>query len=515
MNDKKLIVATVLKEQYASKFLTYYNDELAAVNYNPVNYQTLEQFSKWYMRSKEEACLVTDLTPNDRSYIQLIEDFPALITIIFKHEKTKPFDEENENVIQFDSDEWEFTMDRLLPQLEQVALDIQEKHDNQLNSDESTDNEEAWSVTEDNEPPPEDEYEQPEREDIEFVHSLNDKQATREEKQPEPNMNEAIKKTAQMAQTKTESIPDLDENDAKTIAEQIRQTDMSINYQVNPYRNRSRNIQKNLSGPKMEGSKVIGVWSPLPVMGVTSFVINYSLFLAEQKVHTAVLESITTNHILKDWLKRYSSPPDKWMSFAKALHTDGEKGDSEWTYKGVTFFPLERDDAQLKWNAYSLEAYMITTKIFDITLVDMPTGQMEAYTEESLQYLDELWIVVDDRVQQLNSWKKYIAALIKKYNVPIYMIHNKIIPASKPHILTDDLETKMIAEIPALWTETATNYYQNKPLYLQKETQAILKKPYHQLAIHLFGPSFQLHEKQASSWEPFNFFGKFQKILNG
>lgn len=141
------------------------------------------------------------------------------------------------------------------------------------------------------------------------------------------------------------------------------------------------------------------------------------------------------------------------------------------------------------------------TEIYDVALVDMPTGEMHEITNESLKYMDELWIIVCDRIQQLRSWKDYIKKIEKTHNIPIHLIHNQMIDESKPDSISKMMELPMLATIPALWEETAKNYYQNKPLYLQKKVQPILEPHYHQLATHLIGSSFKLQDKKPSMWE--------------
>src|SRR5690606_22667874 len=46
-----------------------------------------------------------------------------------------------------------------------------------------------------------------------------------------------------------------------------------IQYTENPYYIRSRNLQKSLfARQKVDGHKTIGIWSPMPCRGVTTFI---------------------------------------------------------------------------------------------------------------------------------------------------------------------------------------------------------------------------------------------------
>lgn len=277
----------------------------------------------------------------------------------------------------------------------------------------------------------------------------------------------------------------------------------------NPYVHRARMIQKKeFSLQKIENSKTVGVWSPIHRMGVTSFTMNFAFFLAEQKVYTAVLEGLTNNYILKDWLRRYTSVPENWLSFAKALHTDEASGSTNWVYRDVKFLPQDSDDNEFKWNAQSVETYMTTTKNMDITLVDMPTGEMGECTQESLHFMDELWVLVDDSFQEVNSWKAYIADIRKKYNLPVHLIANKTYPFSDMKRVSDQLNAKIITEIPALAEETMQNYYKKEPLYVQEKVRMKLQQPYHQLAKHLFGSTFTPIKWQPTLWERLKFLSK-------
>jgi len=266
-----------------------------------------------------------------------------------------------------------------------------------------------------------------------------------------------------------------------------------VNYQENPYFMRSRNLQKQIfNRQQWEDNKMIGIWSPIHRMGVTSLSINFAFFLAQNRVYTAVLEGLTGQHAMKDWLKRYTPVPPNWISYAKAIQTDANTSNTEWTYRNVRFLPLENTDAQYDWNSLSLESYMSTTKIIDVTLVDLPTGVMAGYTQDSLHYLDELWIVVDDAIQETLAWKSYIHRIKELANIPIYLIFNKHYPFSQNSRISKELGISMITYIPSLHEETMQNYYEDTPLYFKDKAVEKLEKPFIELATHLFGGEFTL-----------------------
>lgn len=259
------------------------------------------------------------------------------------------------------------------------------------------------------------------------------------------------------------------------------------------YYKRSRDLQKQLFiNYKRNEHKMIGLWSPVHRTGVTSLTINFAFFLSTQRIYTAVLEGLTEHHMLKDWLLRYTKIPENWVSFSQAIHTDGAAGDSNWTYKDVKFLPLDQSDIKLKWNAASLESYMTTTKVVDVTLVDMPTGKMSDYSLHSLQYLDELWILADDAYQENLSWKSYIEDITKHLKIPKYLIFNKTYEFSQTKRLAKDLSIPLLTSLPAMHQEVMKNYYEASPLISNEDVLNQLADPFTTLAKHLFGKDFEV-----------------------
>ncbi|MDX1807184.1 MAG: hypothetical protein R3267_09180 [Paenisporosarcina sp.] len=268
-----------------------------------------------------------------------------------------------------------------------------------------------------------------------------------------------------------------------------------IHYEENVYFKRSRNLQKQLSKQKWEENRMVGIWSPLHRTGVTSLTIDFAFYLAQNRIYTAVLEGLTEQHSLKDRLKRYTNVPRHWESYAKAIQTDGVANQSDWTYKNVTFLPLDKEDSKYEWNSMSLESYMTTTKIVDVTLVDLPTGKMASYTMDTLSYLDELWIVVDDAIQETLAWKSYIKEFQQNVDIPISLIFNKTFPFSQSKRLGKELDLPVIATLPSLHEETMKNYYENTPLYFQESVQEKVAPAFYEMATHLFENKFEVVQR--------------------
>ncbi|MCM3317944.1 hypothetical protein M3603_15095 [Rummeliibacillus stabekisii] len=281
------------------------------------------------------------------------------------------------------------------------------------------------------------------------------------------------------------------------------------------YKSRARDIQRQLfAKQKWSDTKTIGIWSPLHRMGVTTLAMNLSFFLAENRIYTALLEGLSNQPALKDWLKRYTKIPNHWKSYAATIQSEEDPQSVEWHYRNVMCLPLDIGDESLVWDENLLEAYMTTTNIVDITIVDLPTGKMEKYTKDSLKYMDQLWIVVDDTFQDIVAWKKYIHQLQKQTGIPIYLIFNKSYEFSQVKRIGKELGFETIATLPALHEEVMRNYYDIEPLYFaNEEVNELLQNEFEQIGQHLFNGKFEkktlVEKSQQKKWK--NLFNLLKK----
>lgn len=289
---------------------------------------------------------------------------------------------------------------------------------------------------------------------------------------------------------------------------------------------KSRLIQKNLFAKQQwEGHKSIGLWSPLSRMGVTTFAINFSIFLAENRLYVGVLEGLKDEPILKHWIKRYAQLPKDWTSYAKAIHlAPTDSFNADWTYRNVLYLPLDDDDTELHWDNEKLEVYLSTPTLMDITLIDLPSGEMKDYTYFSLNYIDELWIIVDDTYQEIVAWKNYIHAIQKKFDLKVRLIFNKEYEFSQTSRLSKTLDLEILCQIPSLHKEVMRNYYENQPLLFSEGVREILFGPYAKLTKYLMGSDFNIlttidnrklipQKENDTYWE--NFMEKIKRWLKG
>lgn len=283
------------------------------------------------------------------------------------------------------------------------------------------------------------------------------------------------------------------------------------------YKSRARDIQRQLfAKQKWSDTNTIGIWSPLHRMGVTTLAMNLSFFLAENRIYTALLEGLTNQPVLKDWLKRFTKIPKQWKSYAATIQSEEEDPQKvEWHYKSVMCLPLDSGDESLIWNEYLLEAYMTTTNIVDVTIVDLPTGKMEKYTKDCLKYMDQLWIVVDDTFQDFIAWKEYIHQIQEHTGIPIYLIFNKSYEFSQVKRIGKELGFETIATLPALHEEVMRNYYDIEPFYFANErVNVLLQNEFKQIGQHLFNDKFEKKILVESSQQKKrkNLFNPFKKI---
>ncbi len=276
---------------------------------------------------------------------------------------------------------------------------------------------------------------------------------------------------------------------------------------------RTRTIQKQLfSRQEWQSHKTIGIWSPIHQTGVTTFVINFALYLAKHRIYTGVLEGLTSNHILKYWLNRYTKIPDGWVSYARVIHEEIEPNLANWTYGNVLFLPLNDGDIDQEWTSDTLESYIKMPSLLDIILVDLPTGEMNKHTVDSLMYLSELWILVDDSFHEIIAWKEYIQQLNEITNIPIRLIFNKKYEFSQVKRLEKELDYPLITSIPALHEEVKRNYYQTKPLVYIDSVYEELHPGFNQLKEYLFGNEV-LYSKQLPNVQVPNFLSKVKNKL--
>ncbi|MEM5014015.1 hypothetical protein WKH57_25215 [Niallia taxi] len=240
------------------------------------------------------------------------------------------------------------------------------------------------------------------------------------------------------------------------------------------------NIMRNsyvFKGKAYPNNQTIGIWSPLSRIGVTTFIINYAIFLQANKIQTAVIEGIKGKY-LQHIIERYEEKPSNYKSFMEVFHLEDKAiqnmdiSQIHWYYKGVLWLPIGDKDKDYIWDESFLNVYFQFFRYHDVVLVDLPNGEMQQETLASLQHMDELWIVIDNSIDIL-LWKSYIQSIQKDFNKPIKLLFNRKMTFSKPEDVARELDLPLITTIPDLTEEHYNNQFENHALI---ENTAVFNK---------------------------------------
>lgn len=304
--------------------------------------------------------------------------------------------------------------------------------------------------------------------------------------------NSTEKKDDQDPSTIAKPIDKKSEKTSKTKEENIDTTGEhhSSNYD---YLKKARSlIKQTYKQPHHDGNKTIGVWSPLYRIGVTTFVINFGMFLGMHKIETAVLEGLNNRYQLKNYLMKMSGLPTEWKSYASLLHNDQATNlNFAIPFHNVYWLPIDSKDLNYDWNSDSLSAYVDGVKYYDTLLVDLPTGELEDYTIQTLDHLDEIWIVVDNNLQQVLAWKEYIQKVFCTRKINVYLIFNKKLNFSQIDRTAQEMEIPILATLPALYEEVDKNNFECNPLVDHEDVYEKLIEPFTLLGKHIMGQSFE------------------------
>jgi hypothetical protein len=301
----------------------------------------------------------------------------------------------------------------------------------------------------------------------------------------------------QVAATKGDSSnPSLSEEHSFHSNQEDRTTPLWI---MDKYLERSIMIKKGLFHPtRFQKNHVIGIWSPFHRIGVSTFTTTLACFIAQYHPSVAVLEALNRNQQLYSTLTRWGVIPNDWHSFADVLMNEGYHPEEVVLQKeGVYWFPLGPQDAHYEWNPDMIRYYITTAKYFDVTLIDLPTGEMNEATLDTLEHCTELWILVDNHYVSMLEWSSYINALQTRYRVPFYLVHTRTYPFSQPERLSKQLKVPLLVSLEPMEEYTQFQYASSEPLWQHPAVQKGWKEPFRHLLLHLFP-----HLKERVAREP-------------
>ena len=248
----------------------------------------------------------------------------------------------------------------------------------------------------------------------------------------------------------------------------------------------------------------IGVWSPIHRSGVTTFLMNYAMYLGANNCLASVLELPGEEVRMLDELSRFSEMPKQWSSYAQFIQgrKKGEMNEPlpfQWEYKKVYWYPLGVNDHEtITWYPDMTRYYIRTMQRYDFTLVDLPTGPMANTTKWSLDLLDEIWIMINDDHQYLYSYKHYIQELLSEYpDLKVFAIFNgEIKGISKPKDVSDILGYPLLTSLPDVNEVVKKHHYTKKPLYQDGSYYKAYEPTFMTLTKHLRGETFKF-----TSWK--------------
>lgn len=227
---------------------------------------------------------------------------------------------------------------------------------------------------------------------------------------------------------------------------------------------RKRVQQMLLNTKSNDDCKVVGVWSPAARQGVSTFTINYAHYLTEIGKSVIVLEGIRKAPYLKSKLKSYMTIEEDWLSYAHCLkNLELDISRAVINYKNVIYFPLDKSDLDLDWDAEFLRLYIKTISSVDVVLIDLENGPMSEYTRNIIEDLDELFIMIDDSIYENIAWKDFILR-IQKEAVNSKLLFNKCFDFSKFNDIKSFLNFDEIYKLPDLTYDALKNNYMSEPL---------------------------------------------------
>ncbi|HHB2105548.1 hypothetical protein PDJ84_25395 [Bacillus cereus] len=240
---------------------------------------------------------------------------------------------------------------------------------------------------------------------------------------------------------------------------------------------------------KLIGEKVIGVWSPISRVGVTSFLTNLAVFLANYSISISVLEGVSNTPKLYSYVQKFMKIDERWISLSDFLINPNQTTQHiPLHYKGITFFPFNRNNYKCFTDNIMNRYYIEGLRFFDLVFLDIPSGPMVKHTLESLRHIDELWILCNNDVYNYNLASKFITQKINP-KVDTKLIFIDQFEFSKPKIIQNMFESDILFEFPSIFEEVAKIQYSNKLFVEDDATFAKLKPGFEQIMNYLIPES--------------------------
>lgn len=266
---------------------------------------------------------------------------------------------------------------------------------------------------------------------------------------------------------------------------------------------RYRLIREKTFKQKSERNKTIAVWSPSHRIGVSTFVMNFAIYLGKNNVSVNVLGSLTgrpsMEYLLIKWYEEFIFTWSPFLNTLSNYNIPIDRINLKVHEGGVNWIPTKynKDNDVETLNEPEIKQIFPNlindAKDEDILLVDMHTGEMDYFGEETLKYVDELWIVLDGDKFDVFYNQKYIRSLIEAFDLETKIIFNRDTPLSNREAIANFLKLDYIGSIPEL-KEVITRCQpkfgspdNGRPIIETKEGSMLLNGPFSQINNYLFG----------------------------
>lgn len=74
---------------------------------------------------------------------------------------------------------------------------------------------------------------------------------------------------------------------------------------------------------------------------------------------------------------------------------------THWIYNNVQWYPLDKHDPSLEWTDNTLKYYIEAKQKSSTVFIDLPGGYMDEYSRYTLNYIDELWVIMDNDILRM------------------------------------------------------------------------------------------------------------------
>lgn len=275
-------------------------------------------------------------------------------------------------------------------------------------------------------------------------------------------------------------------------------------------------------------NNVIGIWSPIRGIGVTTFVMNFAFHIGDHKrLPISVMEGLKNQPMMYRELERISTidkiAPSDWVSYVSFLNNfkrnEGPKevlaAKSVIDYKGVYWFPLGKGREDYRDSVIEdIPYYLTLTNPKDVLLVDLPNGEFKKDTRSTIKRLNELWILMDGSTDLIFSYENYLKQLQHENpHLKISIILLDYFPFVSEKLIKKRFDFPILTKLPDLNDEIRKNKYERAALMDNPAVESLLQKSFAHLGVHVYKNSYKQENNFSEKKTSQKFFDQFIKKL--